>query len=114
MAEDMSEGPDNHRRPKVTGSDADEARSRRRQRLSLGTRILTFAAGWTLLLVGIAGLALPGIQGILTILIGIAILSVASETAYRLLRSLLHRWPVVWERIERFREKVHDWLHRGR
>lgn len=86
---------------------------KRRRRLSLGTRVLTFAVGWTLLLVGVAGLALPGIQGILTILVGVAVLSVASETAYRLLKRLLHRWPPIWNRIERLREKVHDWLHRA-
>ena len=90
------------------------ARRRRRARLSLGTRVLTFAVGWALLLVGVAGLALPGIQGILTILVGIAVLSLASETAYRLLKRLLHRWPPVWNRIERMRERIHDWLHKRR
>ena len=90
----------------------EEARRKRRMRLSLGTRVLTFAVGWALLLVGVAGLALPGIQGILTILIGVAVLSLASETAYRLLRKLLHRWPPVWNRIERLRERIHRRLHR--
>jgi hypothetical protein len=88
-----------------------DVRRKRRRRLSLGTRVLAFAIGWTLLLVGVAGLALPGIQGILTILIGVAVLSLASETAYRLLKRLLHRWPPLWNRIERWRERVHDWLH---
>ena len=92
----------------------EEVKQKRRHRLSLGSRVLTFAAGWALLLVGVAGLALPGIQGILTILVGIAVLSLASETAYRLLKRLLPRWPPVWTRIERFRERIHDWLHRGK
>jgi sulfite exporter TauE/SafE len=92
----------------------EEAKRRRKLRLSLGTRVLTFAIGWALLLVGVAGLALPGIQGILTILVGIAVLSLASETAYRLLRRLLHRWPQVWNRIERLRERIHRRLHRGK
>jgi len=96
--------------PESTESDID-ARRKRRRRLSLGTRVLAFAIGWSLLLVGVAGLALPGIQGILTILVGVAVLSLASETAYRLLKRLLHRWPPVWNRIERLRERVHDWLH---
>jgi hypothetical protein len=93
-------------------AELDVTAQKRRRRLSLGTRVLTFAVGWALLLVGVAGLALPGIQGILTILVGAAVLSIASETAYRLLKKLLHRWPPVWDRIERFREKIHDWLHR--
>jgi len=92
----------------------EETKSKRQLRLSLGTRVLTFAVGWALLLVGVAGLALPGIQGILTILVGVAVLSLASETAYRLLRRLLQRWPPVWDRIERFRERIHGWLHRGK
>ena len=92
----------------------EETKWKRKLRLSLGTRVLTFAVGWALLLVGVAGLALPGIQGILTILVGVAVLSLASETAYRLLRRLLHRWPPVWDRIERLRERIHGWLHRKR
>ena len=84
----------------------------KRRRLSPITRILLIVAGWILLLIGIAGLVLPGIQGILTILLGLAVLSVASRTIHRLLRALLHRWPWLWEKIERFRAKVHDKLAR--
>ena len=80
--------------------------------LSLTTRILLFVAGWSLVLIGVAGLALPGIQGILTILIGAAVLSVASETVYRLLKRLLRRWPWAWDKIERFQRKLHDRLSR--
>ncbi len=85
---------------------------RRRRPPSLLIRLLLLAAGWVVLLVGVAGLALPGIQGILTILVGAAILSVASETVYRLLRRLLHRWPGVWQRLESFREWLRDKLSR--
>lgn len=75
-------------------------------------RILLFIAGWTILLIGIAGLVLPGIQGILTILVGVAILSLASETAYRLLKWSLQRWPGALERIEGWRDKLRSRLHR--
>ena len=105
---------DSETTPPESSNSLADAKQRRRLRLSLGTRVLTFAVGWSLLLVGVAGLALPGIQGVLTILIGVAVLSLASETAYRLLKRLLHRWPPVWNRIERMRERIHDWLHRGR
>ena len=81
--------------------------------LSLGTRVITFIVGWSLLLVGVAGLALPGIQGVLTILIGAAVLSIASETVYRLLRRLFRRWPGGWKRVKGFRQRIHGWLHRG-
>ncbi len=62
------------------------------------------------MLIGIAGLVLPGIQGILTILIGVALLSLVSETTYRLLRRLLNRWPSLMDRVDRWRHKIGDRL----
>lgn len=88
------------------------SRSERLPRLSLGMRIVAFVVGWALLLVGVAGLALPGIQGILTLLAGTAVLSIVSETFYRLLRRLFGRWPGAWRRVRGFRQKVHGWLHK--
>ena len=79
--------------------------------LAAWKRILLFVAGWTVLLIGVAGLVLPGIQGILTILVGAAILSLVSETIYRLLRRLLRRWPWLMEVLDRWRQKLHRWLH---
>lgn len=94
---------------------AEETHVRRRRRLRrplpLWLRILVLLVGWIVLLVGVAGLVLPGIQGIATIVIGAAILSVASELAYEWMRKSLGRWPAVWDRVEKFREKIHDKLH---
>lgn len=82
---------------------------------ALWVRLLLLGLGWFLLLVGVAGLVLPGIQGILTMLIGAAILSVASETVYRLLRRLLrHRFPGVWQKLNRFRDRWRARLARWR
>jgi len=75
-------------------------------------RVVVLLVGWVVLLVGVAGLVLPGIQGVLTILLGAAILSVASELAHRWMRRLLQRWPKVWCRIDSFRDKIHTRLHR--
>lgn len=75
-------------------------------------RVVAFGIGWALLLIGVAGLVLPGIQGVLTLLAGTAVLSVVSETVYRLLRRLFRRWPGGWKRVRQFRGKVHGWLHR--
>lgn len=94
------------------GSSPDADGSRKLPRLSLGMRIVAFVAGWGLVLVGVVGLALPGIQGVLTLLAGTAVLSVVSETVYRLLRRLFVRWPSGWQRVRSFRRRVHDWLHR--
>ena len=85
---------------------------RPRRRLSMGVRVGIFIVGWLLILVGVAGLVLPGIQGIATILVGAALLSLDNEIIYRGLRRLLSRWPNVWHKIEHFREKSHDWIHR--
>jgi hypothetical protein len=80
--------------------------------LPLGVRVGIFVVGWILVLVGVAGLVLPGIQGIATILIGAALLSLDNELVYRGLRKLLRRWPDAWRRLEHFREKTHDRIHR--
>ena len=89
-----------------------EIRVEPRPPLSMGIRVGIFIVGWLLILVGVAGLVLPGIQGIATILVGAALLSLDNEFVYRGLRRLLARWPRVWRKIEHFREKSHDWIHR--
>lgn len=83
-----------------------------RPRHRLGVRIGLFVIGWILILVGVAGLVLPGIQGVVTIVAGAALLSLDNELIYRLMRRIFLRWPHLWERIERLREKTHDRLHR--
>lgn len=96
-------------------TDADEARPRVRPRLAplpIGVRLLVLFVGGLLILIGFAGLVLPGIQGILTIVLGAAILSLASDWVYKLQMRILNRWPKISERIERFRHRVHDWLSR--
>ncbi|HWN41316.1 MAG TPA: PGPGW domain-containing protein [Thermoanaerobaculia bacterium] len=85
-------------------------RRRLRRPLPLWLRILVLLVGWIVLLVGVAGLVLPGIQGIATIAIGAAILSVASELAYEWMRKSLRRWPKIWDRVERFRDRIYDKL----
>ncbi|MFY9824987.1 MAG: PGPGW domain-containing protein [Thermoanaerobaculia bacterium] len=83
-----------------------------RPRLPLGIRIGIFVLGWMLIVVGVAGLVLPGIQGIAAILAGAALLSLDNELVYRGLRRLLARWPSLWKKVEHFRERAHDRLHR--
>jgi hypothetical protein len=89
-----------------------EIRVEPRPPLSMGVRVGIFVVGWLLILVGVAGLVLPGIQGIATILVGAALLSLDNALFYRGLRRLLGRWPHLWRRLESFREKAHDRLHR--
>lgn len=83
------------------------ARLRKLRPLPLAIRIFCFLVGWLLVLIGVVGLVLPGIQGVLTIFIGAAVLSLVSELVYERLRDLLSRWPSLWRRIEGFRLKLH-------
>lgn len=85
---------------------------RPRRPLPLWVRVVVLLVGWVVLLVGVAGLVLPGIQGVLTILLGAAILSVASELAHKWIHQLLQRWPKLLHRIDNFRDKIYDRLHR--
>ena len=98
------------------GPDSDSAPTppRRQPRLSVVTRLVVLGVGWVLILIGILGLALPGLQGILTLLLGSAVLSVASDTVHRLFRRLLHRWPSLSDRFEHLRQKLHEKLARRR
>jgi hypothetical protein len=76
--------------------------------LPTGLRVFLISAGWLMILIGLAGLVLPGIQGVLTLVAGAALLSVASENAYWVLRRLFRRWPRGWRRVERARR----WIYR--
>ncbi len=85
-------------------------RRHRLRPLPLWLRIIVLIVGWIVVLIGIAGLILPG-PGTVGIIIGVAILSVASQFAYKWMRKSLQRWPTIWDRVERFRGKIHDRLH---
>ena len=80
--------------------------------LPVSVRILLYFAGWLLLLVGLLGLALPGLQGILTLVLGTAVLSLTSETIHRWMQRIFRPWPAAWQRFERFRDRLHHSLKR--
>lgn len=75
--------------------------------------MLLLAAGWILVLIGIAGLVLPGIQGVLTLLLAAAVLSLVSEIAYEVLRKSFRPWPRGWRRVLKLRRWMHRRLHRA-
>jgi len=68
-------------------------------------RILTFALGWTLIVLGIFGLFLPFLQGILLILIGFYVLSRESRWARRHLEDLRARHPWADAKLEALKQK---------
>ena len=69
--------------------------------------------GWVFIGLGILGLFLPLLQGILFIMIGLAILSSRSEMVKRFLKHLEERYPQHHNRIEIWREKIRNWLGKG-
>jgi len=81
--------------------------------LPLWVRVLVLVVGWLLILIGIAGLFLPVIQGGLSLALGFALLSLGSQTVHLWLRGLMGRWPGLWKRMERLRRRIHGWLHRN-
>lgn len=74
-------------------------------------RVLVIAVGWLFLLLGIAGLFLPVLQGVLFILIGLAILSTEYIWAHHLLRRLHERFPKLARPLQMARDKARRWTH---
>jgi uncharacterized membrane protein YbaN (DUF454 family) len=64
--------------------------------------------GWFFIGLGILGLFLPILQGILFIMIGLAILSTRSEVVKRFLKHLEERYPQHHKRVEIWREKIRN------
>ena len=72
----------------------------------------TLTVGWLLVLLGTVGLFLPVLQGGLALALGLALLSIASQTVHLKLRGLMGRWPGLWKRMERLRRRLGGWLPR--
>lgn len=75
-------------------------------------RVGILIIGWVFVGVGVLGLFLPILQGILFIMIGLALLSSRSETVRRWLKDLEERHPHYHERMERWRKRMRDWFKR--
>lgn len=71
------------------------------------------AAGWMFIVLGIAGLFLPVLQGILFLLIGLVLLSSEYVWAHRLLQKLKERFPAVAEHAHSASQRVHNWFCRA-
>jgi uncharacterized membrane protein YbaN (DUF454 family) len=77
-------------------------------------RVIVLVVGWIFIVLGIAGLFLPILQGVLFLLIGLAILSTEYVWAHHLLRRLGERFPRLHARIEHARERARGWVHHDR
>ena len=75
-------------------------------------RIAVVITGWFFLLLGIAGLFLPILQGVLFILIGLIILSTEYVWAHRLLTRVKTRFPKLGHAADSAHLKAAAWLRR--
>jgi hypothetical protein len=67
---------------------------------------VVLAIGWSLVVVGVVGLALPLLQGVLLIVLGLYVLSRESTWARRRLEELRSRHPAVDGTLRRWRSKL--------
>lgn len=75
-------------------------------------RALLLVLGWGFVLVGIAGLFLPVLQGVLMILIGLFILSTEYVWAHHLLEKMKARYPKLAGTLEHAKHKGAEWMRR--
>ena len=66
--------------------------------------------GWGLIGLGIVGLFVPVLQGILFIVIGLAILSSRSKMVKRFLAYVEKRYPHQYRHIVHWRDKIKHWF----
>lgn len=81
-------------------------------------KVLVLVVGWIFIVLGIAGLFLPILQGILFLLIGLIILSSEYVWAHKLLTKLKARFPSVAKHADAAQEKAEKtlarWFHRDK
>ncbi len=73
-------------------------------------RLVVLVIGWGFILLGIAGLFLPVLQGILFLLIGLLILSTEYVWAHRLLQRLRQRFPGLASKVNEAQMGAEQWI----
>ena len=68
--------------------------------------------GWLFIILGILGLFLPILQGVLFIMVGMAILSSRSEIIKRFLNYLQKRYPQYHRHVMIWRERITNWFRK--
>lgn len=74
--------------------------------MAMAKRALIHLVGWSFILLGIAGLFLPFLQGILFLLIGLLILSKESKLARSILSRARAKYPVQYQKMHDFNERL--------
>ena len=75
-------------------------------------RVAMLVVGWAFILLGIAGLFLPVLQGILFLLIGLFILSSEYVWAHKLLHKIKERFPKIAVHFEHGKQRSEAWIAR--
>lgn len=75
-------------------------------------RLAVLLLGWAFILLGIAGLFLPVLQGILFLLIGLIILSSEYVWAHKLLNRLRRRFPGIAGKADEAQVRAAAWMRR--
>ncbi len=75
-------------------------------------RIVVLVLGWGFLLLGIAGLFLPVLQGLLFLFVGLAILSSEYVWAHHLLHKVRSRFPGLSSKADEGVKRAASWLQR--
>ena len=73
-------------------------------------RMGVLVVGWVFILLGVAGLFLPILQGVLFLLIGLLILSTEYVWAHHLLHKLKERFPHLAEHLEHAKQRAERWM----
>lgn len=69
-------------------------------------RAAVLTIGWVLVALGIVGLALPVLQGVLLILVGLYVLSRESAWAQRQFEALRERFPGLGEQLREWKRRL--------
>lgn len=75
-------------------------------------RYAKLAVGWSFVVLGVAGLVLPILQGILFLAIGFSILATEMPWAERQLHRLRQRFPRAADSVDAARERAAAWVRR--
>jgi uncharacterized membrane protein YbaN (DUF454 family) len=79
---------------------------------TIAKRMALLLVGWAFVLLGLAGLFLPLLQGVLFLLIGLIILSSEYAWAHKLLQRLRHRFPGVARKADEAQVRAVGWMRR--
>jgi uncharacterized protein len=75
-------------------------------------RLLKIILGWVFLVLGVAGLFLPILQGVLFLAIGLVILAQEQPWAHGLMTRIRRRYPHMAMVFDNAHRKAEAWMHK--